>query len=45
MQDEMVAQLTNYESLIACCYPGSGLRLEFSMNECLAMFSEVAMNK
>lgn len=45
MQDEMIAQLTNYESLIARCYPGSGLKLEFSMTECLAMFTEVAMNR
>lgn len=43
MQDELLAQYALYEALIARCYPNSGLKLEFTVNDLVSYFSDVAV--
>ncbi|XP_064489589.1 exocyst complex component 1-like [Ornithodoros turicata] len=42
MQDEFIRQYKYIESLVQRCYPGSMIMLEFSINDILAFFSDIA---
>uniref|UniRef100_A0A2L2Y966 Exocyst complex component 1 n=1 Tax=Parasteatoda tepidariorum TaxID=114398 RepID=A0A2L2Y966_PARTP len=42
MQDEFIRQYKYVESLIERCYPGAKINLEFSINDILEFFSEIA---
>jgi len=42
MQDEFIKQYKHYDELIAECYPNSGIQLEFSINDVLSYFSDIA---
>ena len=42
IQEEFTRMLRKYEELIAKCYPESNLRLEFTMDELLGYFSDLA---
>ncbi|KAI8903121.1 exocyst complex component Sec3-domain-containing protein [Gorgonomyces haynaldii] len=42
IQEEFTRMLRRYEELIAKCYPESNLRLDFTMEELLGYFSELA---
>ncbi|GIY61293.1 exocyst complex component 1 [Caerostris extrusa] len=42
MQDEFIRQYKYIESLIERCYPGAKITLEFSINDILDFFSEIA---
>lgn len=42
MQDEFIRQYKYIESLIERCYPGAKIMLEFSINDILEFFSEIA---
>ncbi|KAG8178072.1 hypothetical protein JTE90_007057 [Oedothorax gibbosus] len=42
MQDEFIRQYKYIESLIERCYPGAKISLEFSIDDILAFFSEIA---
>ncbi|KAJ3224396.1 Exocyst complex component 1 [Clydaea vesicula] len=42
IQSEVVSNLRNFEELINKCYPDSGIRLEFTVDEILTYFSEFA---
>ncbi|XP_035207311.1 exocyst complex component 1-like [Stegodyphus dumicola] len=42
MQDEFIRQYKYIESLIERCYPGAKISLEFSINDILDFFSEIA---
>lgn len=42
IQEEMTRNLRRYEDLIAKCYPESNIRLDFTMDELLEYFSEMA---
>ncbi|GFQ88887.1 exocyst complex component 1 [Trichonephila clavata] len=42
MQDEFIRQYKYIESLIERCYPGAKVTLEFSINDILDFFSEIA---
>ncbi|XP_054712659.1 LOW QUALITY PROTEIN: exocyst complex component 1-like [Uloborus diversus] len=42
MQDEFIRQYKYIESLIERCYPGAKISLEFSINDILEFFSEIA---
>ena len=44
LQDEFLKQYKHFESLIAKCYPGSGITLEFTINDLLAFFSDIAQS-
>ncbi|XP_074649870.1 exocyst complex component 1-like [Tubulanus polymorphus] len=43
MQDEFIKQYKYFETLIQQCYPGSGISLEFNVNDILQYFSEIAV--
>ncbi|KAI6181480.1 Sec3-PIP2-bind domain-containing protein [Aphelenchoides besseyi] len=42
MQEEFLKQLKQYQTLIARCYPNSRINLEFSIEDVLGYFSEIA---
>lgn len=42
MQDEFIRQYKYIESLVQRCYPGSMITLEFSIDDILAFFSDIA---
>lgn len=42
ISEEFCRQLRKYEELIAKCYPEIAIRLEFSMEELLGYFSDLA---
>ncbi|KAI8916885.1 exocyst complex component Sec3-domain-containing protein [Entophlyctis helioformis] len=43
IQEEFTRQLRRFEELIAKCYPEVSMRLDFTMDELLGFFSELAM--
>lgn len=42
MQEEFIQQYKYLEEFIQRCYPGSMITLEFSMNDILEFFSDIA---
>lgn len=42
MQEEFIQQYKYIEELIQRCYPGSMITLDFSMEDILQFFSEIA---
>ena len=42
MQEEFITQYKNIEDLIQRCYPGAQLALDFTINEVLEYFSDIA---
>ncbi|KAJ3078629.1 Exocyst complex component 1, partial [Rhizoclosmatium hyalinum] len=42
IQEAFAKSLKRYEELIALCYPDTGLRVEFTMDDLLGYFSELA---
>jgi hypothetical protein len=42
MTDEFIRQYKNYENLIRLCYPGQKINLEFSAEEVIQYFTEIA---
>lgn len=44
MQEEFLQQYKNIEELIQRCYPGAMIALEFSMQDILVFFSEIAQS-
>ncbi|KAI9205813.1 exocyst complex component Sec3-domain-containing protein [Polychytrium aggregatum] len=42
IQEEFTRQLRKYEDTMARCYPDSGLKIEFTMDELLGYFSDLA---
>jgi hypothetical protein len=44
MQEEFIRQYKNIDDLITRCYPGSQITLEFTLNEILEYFSEIAIS-
>ncbi|KAF9430841.1 hypothetical protein BGZ94_003322 [Podila epigama] len=44
IQEEFIRQHERFSRLIRECYPDSGVQMEFSMNELLAIFSDIAKN-
>lgn len=42
MQEEFIQQYKNLEELMQRCYPGSMMALEFSIEDILNFFSEIA---
>ena len=42
MQEEFISQYKNVEDLIQRCYPGAQIALEFTINEVLEYFSDIA---
>ncbi|KAJ3295740.1 Exocyst complex component 1 [Borealophlyctis nickersoniae] len=42
IQEEVTRRLRRYEDIIAQCYPETSIRLEFTMDELLGYFSELA---
>lgn len=42
MQEEFIRQYKNLEDLIQQCYPGSMITLEFTINDILTFFSDIA---
>lgn len=42
MQEEFIQQYKSIEDLIQRCYPGSMICLEFSIEDILQFFSEIA---
>ena len=44
MQDEFIKQYKHFEGLIAKCYPDAGITFEFTINDLLGYFSEIAQS-
>ena len=44
MQDEFLKQYKMFEQLIARCYPDSNITLEFTINDLLNYFSNIAQS-
>ena len=42
MQDEFILHYKNFEDLVRRCYPGTQFSLEFTINEVLEYFSDIA---
>lgn len=42
MQDEFIQQYKHYEQLISQCYPNSNIQMEFSIQDLLLYFSDIA---
>jgi len=42
MQEEFIVQYKTLETLIARCYPGAKITLEFTIQDILEFFSEIA---
>lgn len=42
MQEEFLSQLAQYEEYISRCYPGAMITLDFTIEEILSFFSEIA---
>ena len=42
MTDEFIKQYKNYENLIKLCYPGQKITLEFSADDVVQYFTEIA---
>ncbi|XP_066488620.1 exocyst complex component 1 isoform X1 [Tiliqua scincoides] len=44
MQDEFIRQYKHFEGLIARCYPGAGITMEFTIQDILDYFSSIAQS-
>ena len=44
IQEEVVVSLRRFEELVMKCYPGSGIRLEFSIEEIVGYFSTMSLD-
>lgn len=44
MQEEFLRQYSHYESMIGRCYPGSGIKMEFTIADLLNYFSDIAQS-
>ena len=44
MQDEFIRQYKHFEGLIARCYPGSGVTMEFTIQDILDYCSSIAQS-
>lgn len=44
MQDEFIRQYKHFEDLIGRCYPGSGVTMEFTIQDMLEYFSSIAQS-
>ncbi|XP_040926144.1 exocyst complex component 1 isoform X6 [Betta splendens] len=44
MQDEFIRQYKHFEGLIGRCYPGSGITMEFTIQDMLEYFSSIAQS-
>uniref|UniRef100_H2ZSP2 Exocyst complex component 1 n=1 Tax=Latimeria chalumnae TaxID=7897 RepID=H2ZSP2_LATCH len=44
MQDEFIRQYKHFEGLIGRCYPGSGVSMEFTIQDILEYFSSIAQS-
>ena len=44
MQEEFIRQYTHYDNLIVRCYSGTGIKLDFSLQDVLSYFSEIAQS-
>uniref|UniRef100_A0A3B3I8A4 Exocyst complex component 1 n=1 Tax=Oryzias latipes TaxID=8090 RepID=A0A3B3I8A4_ORYLA len=44
MQDEFIRQYKHFEDLIGRCYPGSGITMEFTIQDVLEYFSSIAQS-
>ncbi|XP_005160615.1 exocyst complex component 1 isoform X7 [Danio rerio] len=44
MQDEFIRQYKHFEGLINRCYPGSGITMEFTIQDMLEYFSSIAQS-
>jgi hypothetical protein len=44
ISDEFLRQYKNYETLIAKCYPGQGIRFEFTEDDICKFFQEIAQS-
>ena len=44
MQEEFIRQYKNIEDLIHRCYPGAMVALEFSIDDILTFFSDIAQS-
>ena len=42
MQEEFIIQYKNIEDMIGRCYPGAQISLDFTIEEILEYFSEIA---
>jgi len=42
MQDEFIKQILYFESMISKCYPDSGIAFEFTIDNLLSYFSDIA---
>ena len=42
MQDEFIKQIIYFESMISKCYPDSGITFEFTIDNLLGYFSDIA---
>jgi len=45
MQEEFLSQYKHFEQLITKCYPGSDIKLEFTIENVLQYFSDIAFNQ
>lgn len=45
MQEEFISQYKHFEDLIRQCYPDSGLKLDFTIQDVLQYFSNIAMSQ
>nr|XP_039251957.1 exocyst complex component 1-like isoform X3 [Styela clava] len=45
MQDEFLRQYKHFEDLINKCYPGSGMKLEFTIQDVLQYFTDIALSQ
>lgn len=43
-QDEFIRQYKHFEDLIGRCYPGSGITMEFTIQDMLEYFSSIAQS-
>uniref|UniRef100_A0A8C9S6E4 Exocyst complex component 1 n=1 Tax=Scleropages formosus TaxID=113540 RepID=A0A8C9S6E4_SCLFO len=44
MQDEFICQYKHFEDLIGRCYPGSGITMDFTIQDILEYFSSIAQS-
>jgi len=45
MQEEFISQYKHYEDLIKRCYPDSNVKLEFTIEDVLQYFTNIAMSQ
>lgn len=45
MQEEFLKQYKHFEELIEKCYPDSDIKLEFTINDVLQYFTDIALSQ